>query len=774
MIKDLRGLVHKVSNEFALISVENIQKYGEKFTSTTNPANYNIEILSPLFINNNDIVKVQCSSNNPSSGDWIGAYSELFSDVTLSAPMKYGFCDEDSNYLLNGRGVLHFNLTNTRADVYFSLFTNGINNPIQVAQTNITSSVQFINPNQPLRPRVVLSDNPNSLKFLWSSATTTTPQLRWGINPGKYTYIMNATTEMITKSSLCGAPATGIGWFDLGLIHTATFDNLLALYSSRNKAHVPPRIYYIFGDAATNDFSTEFTLHLPTLPGQSPSARPTSLVLMADLGRGSNDNTFSWHEYGRPSINTTSSANHWIQRGVIDGVFHIGDLSYANGYLAAWDYYLNMISPLSSSVVYMSALGNHESDYPGENTYYQGTDSGGECGVITTSVLPLPHTAQKESPWWSYDIGLIHIIASSSEHDFHPNSEQYMWLENDLLSVNRTLTPWIIFGCHRAMYINAGKEGTWDIDTMNLLISTIEPLLWKYHVNIGFYGHTHVVQRMSAVYNKTVVKASTPVYIHDDSLSFTMSRDESSSSGSSDSDGSSSSSKKNRFRTGHTDESTHSNSNPSPNPKLVNTYFYPQATVHHVIGTGGAPFYVNDVSPPPVFDEVIYYKYGYVILQAVNASYLYWEWIESDTNLVIDRAAIWQDSNQKQWDLNGVDDSTVSTDPNTHDKNIISVANSVVVALLLLSIILIAVFQYYRYKTSINKSNPTNTHDISSIDYEGDDIVAGGTSHSVLLTTRAYTRVPRTETVHPKVVPAEHASVHVSSSDDDEEIVVDL
>jgi hypothetical protein len=41
-----------------------------------------------------------------------------------------------------------------------------------------------------------------------------------------------------------------------------------------------------------------------------------------------------------------------------------GDISYAMGYMAVWDFFLNMISPISSKVLYLTTVGNHESDYP--------------------------------------------------------------------------------------------------------------------------------------------------------------------------------------------------------------------------------------------------------------------------------------------------------------------------------------------------------------------------------------------------------------------------
>ncbi len=96
---------------------------------------------------------------------------------------------------------------------------------------------------------------------------------------------------------------------------------------------------------------------------------------------------------------------------------------------------------------------------------------------------------------WSYDVGLIHFVGMSTEHDYTVGSKQYLWLENDLASVDRSVTPWIIFGGHRAMYINSNYGGsvTSDIVVMDLLIENVEPLLWKYRVNLAFWGHNHVV-----------------------------------------------------------------------------------------------------------------------------------------------------------------------------------------------------------------------------------------------------------------------------------------
>lgn len=49
-----------------------------------------------------------------------------------------------------------------------------------------------------------------------------------------------------------------------------------------------------------------------------------------------------------------------VSSGNINSIFHIGDISYATGFLVEWDFFLHLISPLASQLSYMTAIGNHE------------------------------------------------------------------------------------------------------------------------------------------------------------------------------------------------------------------------------------------------------------------------------------------------------------------------------------------------------------------------------------------------------------------------------
>jgi hypothetical protein len=183
----------------------------------------------------------------------------------------------------------------------------------------------------------------------------------------------------------------------------------------------------------------------------------------------------------------------------------------------------------------------------------------------------------------------------NTEADFYVGSPQWQWLQNDLAKVNRTETPWVIFFGHRPMYVDSYSNFTYmsAIPVMDCLISNIEPLLFKYRVNVALWAHHHSYQRHSAIYQSKVVQKSQTIKADiqsDDTVGF----------------------------------------------ENVDVYFNPQATVHMIVGTGGADFSFDDIgetvdSPFPdgnasmswyAWSEIFFYRYGFSRLTAVNSTHL--------------------------------------------------------------------------------------------------------------------------------------------------------
>ena len=77
----------------------------------------------------------------------------------------------------------------------------------------------------------------------------------------------------------------------------------------------------------------------------------------------------------------------------------------------------------------------------------------------------------------------------SSEHDLSPTSEQYKWLSQNLASVDRTLTPWVLIEAHRPMYMNKDEHD--QLQVGNHMKTRIESLLKRYNADLFLGGHYH-------------------------------------------------------------------------------------------------------------------------------------------------------------------------------------------------------------------------------------------------------------------------------------------
>ena len=51
--------------------------------------------------------------------------------------------------------------------------------------------------------------------------------------------------------------------------------------------------------------------------------------------------------------------------------------------------------------------------------------------------------------WYSYNVGNVHVLVFSTEHNFLPGSPQFTFIEADLAAVDRSVTPWVIVAGHR-------------------------------------------------------------------------------------------------------------------------------------------------------------------------------------------------------------------------------------------------------------------------------------------------------------------------------------
>ncbi|CAM8981825.1 unnamed protein product [Rhodiola kirilowii] len=459
---------------------------------------------------NTQWVTVDIKYPQASPDDWIGVFSpanfnasicppaddpKVQSPYICTAPIKYTFANHsNSEYIKTGQASLKLLLINQRADFSFVLFSGGLSNPKVVAVSNYIS---FANPKAPLYPRLAQGKSWNEMTVTWTSGyhiNEAIPFVEWGLKGG--TMVRSpAGTLTFDRGSMCGAPARTVGWRDPGFIHTSFLKELWpnSDYTYR-MGHRLPNGSFIW--------SKTYSFRSSPYPGQDSLQR---VIIFGDMGKAERDGSNEYSNYQPGSLNTTDQIVKDLNN--IDIVFHIGDITYSNGYISQWDQFTSQVEPIASTAPYMVASGNHERDWPNSGSFYDGPDSGGECGVPAETMFYVP-AENRAKFWYSTDYGMFHFCIADTEHDWREGSEQYKFIEQCLASVDRRKQPWLIFAAHRVLGYSSnswyGQEGSFE-EPMGR--ESLQKLWQRYKVDIAFYGHVHNYERTCPIYQNQCVNS---------------------------------------------------------------------------------------------------------------------------------------------------------------------------------------------------------------------------------------------------------------------------
>lgn len=428
--------------------------------------------------------------------DWIGAFDEKLL-TQFHAPVKFRYVfPAGEKPPLPTSGSMNFTVHNLRSSYVFIYISGNQQYPEIIAQSQ---PIRFSSVSHPQTPHIALSpSDPTKMLVMWTQDSPQKPLLKWGSSPDQLQHWVHAKHDTYTKRDFCDnetSPAGRQGWFDPGFFLTAEMP------IEHGKIY-----YYTCGDSTDDNYLLEIRNFTAPPASDSDSTR---LILFADLGNapadGSLHHSWDFDNHGElPSRNTTRLAEHLLDKEAAHAVVHFGDIAYSVGYLSEWDEFMMQIEPVASRIPWMASIGNHEVGWS-ESDPFNGTlktdmDSGGECGVaflkrFPFAMQPLPsHMPWRNAhAWYSFEIGAVHFVMLSSEHDFSTGSPQWKWMVNDLQLVDRSKIPWVAVTSHRAMYIASSYSG--DQDVAKLLQVHIEPQLLKYHVDFFFAGHHHSYQR---------------------------------------------------------------------------------------------------------------------------------------------------------------------------------------------------------------------------------------------------------------------------------------
>jgi len=334
---------------------------------------------------------------------------------------------------------------------------------------------------------------PESMTISWVTLDNCYSHVTYGTNydfMDKYTFgksISYDFTYILNKPTL----------YRSGYIHHVLIDELL-----------PSTTYFYKCGDFVNSVKTN-TLNFTTLP-EVGEKTPITFAIIGDLGQ---------------TENSLSTMNHIMKDKNIQMILHAGDLSYADCNQPLWDSYGEMIEPLAKRVPWMVCAGNHEIEFNGtdysnlytafEKRYQMPYVRQAEFGevIIKSDINPninmpycTPSVFQSEynygNSFYSFSTGLAHIIYLNPYSNTNMTSAQYRWLNNDLMRIDRNVTPWVIVIMHCPWYNSNVKH--YDDKQTILMRGYMEDLFYNYNVNIVFSGHVHAYERTYPVYkNKT-------------------------------------------------------------------------------------------------------------------------------------------------------------------------------------------------------------------------------------------------------------------------------
>lgn len=251
----------------------------------------------------------------------------------------------------------------------------------------------------------------------------------------------------------------------------------------------------------------------------------------------------------QPSLNHTTIGRLADTINDYEIIVHPGDFAYADdwylkpqnlldemdAYEAILENFYDQLAPIAGRKAYMASPGNHEADCEeidyttflcpaGQKNFTDFNNRFGRTMPTAFSSTSSNSTAMinankaqmlaKPPFWYSFDYGMVHVVMFDTETDFTDapdapggsagldsgpfgaTNQQLEFLEADLASVDRTVTPWLVVGGHRPWYSTGGSDNICDSCQ-----AAFEPLLYKYGVDLAIFGHVHNSQRFVPVNN---------------------------------------------------------------------------------------------------------------------------------------------------------------------------------------------------------------------------------------------------------------------------------
>jgi hypothetical protein len=245
-----------------------------------------------------------------------------------------------------------------------------------------------------------------------------------------------------------------------------------------------------------------------TLPSNAGTeARPLRFVQIGDMGWLTNF-----------SGNTEHALTRLAATGAIDFILHVGDISYANGDMAHWDFFCREIAPIASRVPYLTVPGNHELAFNFSAYKRRFAD------LMPRAGADAPDDAMYYALAFPPAFGLVMMNSESPIDTPEMDATQVAWASRTLTAFNaqRAALPFVSTMHHRPLYCtgweevcNGGDKAWLNVD---MLQGLVERMYYEQKVDVVMCGHVHDYERTLPVYQGAVqgtnyANATAPMYI---------------------------------------------------------------------------------------------------------------------------------------------------------------------------------------------------------------------------------------------------------------------
>ncbi|MBF0500599.1 MAG: metallophosphoesterase [Candidatus Riflebacteria bacterium] len=282
-----------------------------------------------------------------------------------------------------------------------------------------------------------------------------------------------------SSSSIASSSAMQIGWGPvLGLV---TPDSAAIRWSTTATMSCA----LILNGAQSGEVISDGVWHQISLEGLNPATKYTYQIMLSSGSRQIQSDAFS---FSTPpsSLDTWSfvafgdtRTNHADHKSVVDAilrvapkpmlVIHSGDMGENGASTDCWNTFFTIEKNLQNDIPFMACLGNHEKNSPIFYRMFQN---------------PLSVGGQSLG-YYSFKFGTALFIVLNSESDPSP---QAAFLEKTLQNAVAENIPWKFVLWHQTPFSSGSHGG--NVNLANLWV----PIMEKYGVTCGFYGHDHLYE----------------------------------------------------------------------------------------------------------------------------------------------------------------------------------------------------------------------------------------------------------------------------------------